>query len=135
VNKEDLRSLVDLYDDEIAHWDGELGRIFASLAAHGLLERTLIVLAADHGEMFLFFVPGLRAGRRVEAAVDNVDVVPTALDYLGIDAKEEKLDGESLRQAIEGHAGDGGAARLAFSAQGQLRGVTDGRYSALGYVQ
>ena len=50
---EDLRMLVDLYDDEIAYWDSELRPLFDGLDRRGLRQSTLIILAADHGEMFL----------------------------------------------------------------------------------
>jgi arylsulfatase A-like enzyme len=55
--------------------------------------------------------------------VDNLDVVPTLLDYLGISGAGLPLDGTSLRPVIEK---DRPVHRLAFGNQGDTRTVTDG---------
>lgn len=115
--------LIDLYDDEIAYWDTQLGTLFAELASRGVLEDTMIVLTADHGESFgrhgtlahcrtlfdaethvplVMWIPGV-GGRRMSARVENLDLVPTMLDYLGVPAAD--LDGTSLRGFIEGRSG------------------------------
>jgi len=39
-----------LYDGEVRYVDAELGRLFARLRSAGLLENTLVVVSADHGE-------------------------------------------------------------------------------------
>jgi arylsulfatase A-like enzyme len=39
----------DLYDGEVAFMDHELGRVISALRAKGLLEKTLVVVAGDHG--------------------------------------------------------------------------------------
>ena len=112
-------ALIDLYDAEIAFNDHHFGRLLDDLKARGLYDSSLIVLVADHGEEFLdhggwehgktlygeqLRVPlilklpgGASAGTRVEAAVGQVDVVPTILDLLGIQGAT--LDGESLLRA------------------------------------
>jgi arylsulfatase A-like enzyme len=149
VSEAELQHLVDLYDDEIAWFDEQLGRLFDALRARGLLENTVVVLAADHGEMFLahgavkhcrklydevirtplvFWVPHV-SGRRVTASVENLDVVPTVLDLLGVPATELHFDGRSLRAAIEGAPPSD--RHYAFSAQDELRSVTDGRYKLI----
>ncbi len=65
-------------------------------------------------------------GRRVDAPVENLDIVPTVLDYLGLASPE--LDGQSLRPWIEGRAA---AAQPVFSAQTLLRSVDDGRWKLI----
>lgn len=50
---EDLRqpgAYVDRYDAEIHHFDAELGRLLDGLRGRGLLDDTLLVVTADHGE-------------------------------------------------------------------------------------
>ena len=42
----------DCYDDCIRYMDGQLLAIFSHLARQGLLEHTLVVVTADHGESF-----------------------------------------------------------------------------------
>lgn len=94
------------YDGEIAYVDHVIGRLFDLLKAKGLLDRTLIVVAGDHGEalgekkeidhgLFLYDgtlkVPliircgeGLPAGLVVPSRVRLIDVMPTILDLLGM---------------------------------------------------
>jgi arylsulfatase A-like enzyme len=45
--------LRDLYDEEIAYTDREIGRLLERLEARGLARETLIVVVADHGEEFM----------------------------------------------------------------------------------
>jgi arylsulfatase A-like enzyme len=49
---QDLALGRDAYDSLIAHMDEYLGRLFDELARRGTLERTWVILAADHGESF-----------------------------------------------------------------------------------
>ncbi len=112
---DDLAKMVDLYDNEIAHVDRELGRLLAGLEARGLGAETLLVVTSDHGESldelyesegyafdhgeFLYDhqlqVPlivraprALRfaAGTRVARPTALTDLTPTILDACGIDA-------------------------------------------------
>jgi len=106
-----------LYDAEIAALDRELERLFAALRARGLLEHTVVIVTADHGEEFrdhggllhgtalfeesvriplIMTGPGLPAGRVVGERVSLVDVAPTLLDLLGLPA-EPRFEGRSLR--------------------------------------
>ncbi len=94
-----------LYDREIRYVDDELRRFVEGLEAAGRLDDTLLVVTSDHGEEFLehgiighgaapyeevlrvpllFRGPGVPAGRRVEAPVGLVDLMPTLLDLLGV---------------------------------------------------
>jgi len=43
---------VDFYDASLAHMDAQIGRLFDDLEQRGILEDTLIVVLADHGEEF-----------------------------------------------------------------------------------
>ncbi len=45
-----LAKMVDLYDNEVAHVDRELGRLLADLDRRGLGADTLVVVTSDHGE-------------------------------------------------------------------------------------
>ncbi len=104
---EDIRHLTDLYDDEVAFNDAQLGRLLDALAEKGLTENTLVVVLSDHGEEFwdhashghghrnlhreLTHVPwimkwpaGLSGGHRVEGLVRGIDVLPTLLDLTGL---------------------------------------------------
>jgi arylsulfatase A-like enzyme len=88
-----------------------------ALAARGLVEQTLIVLTADHGEEFLehggiahgqtlysealhvpvvIHVPGAaRGGARSDVLAQHVDILPTILAAAGVSVPPE-VDGTSL---------------------------------------
>ena len=144
---QDLADILDLYDEEILYFDQRFAELIQRLEDDALLDRTLVVFVSDHGEEFLehghiyhcrdltydtvlrtpliFWVPGLEEPKRSSALAQNLDVVPTILDFLGVDFKGLELDGESLRPAI-----DGGRSvhRYVFGVQRFARWVTDGRY-------
>lgn len=47
-----VRAEMDQYDDALAYLDQELGRLFAELDRRGVLDHTIVLLTADHGEEF-----------------------------------------------------------------------------------
>lgn len=111
------------YDGEIAFMDFYIGKIVERLREHGLSEKTLIILAGDHGEAFgekqekghgvfiyestmkiplIFYAPNnIPAGERIEARARLIDVMPTVLDLVDISLPEE-IQGISLLPFIEG---------------------------------
>ncbi len=113
----------DLYDGEVAFMDHELGRVVDALRAKGILDRTLIVIAGDHGEalgekeeldhgifiyeasmkvpLIFFADKRLPAGRIVDTNVRLIDIMPSVLDMLGIPVNPE-VQGTSLLPFIEG---------------------------------
>jgi arylsulfatase A-like enzyme len=150
ITPADLRYLVDLYDEEIAYFDGQLGRMLDELRRRGLLDTSVLIFVSDHGEEFLEHghikhcrtvfdssihtpmmvrIPGV-APRSVDAPVQNLDVVPTLLDLLGIDPAKLPFEGRSLRPLV-------GGGRLPatpawqFGMQGTLRSAADGRYKLI----
>ncbi len=142
------RHLSDLYDDEIHYLDGKLGELLAGLERSGRLDRTLVVLLSDHGEELLdhgnwghcrdlaystilatplvLAVPGQPAGER-RTPVENIDLVPTLLDLLGVPAAPPAFDGVSRRALIEHGDGAAPAAPLLFAVQGKMRAARDAR--------
>lgn len=143
----DLAQTIGLYDDEIAYFDDQFALLVERLESDGLLDRTLVAFVADHGEElydrgymghcydftwdssvrtpFVLWIPGLEKGWRTDALAQNLDLVPTLLDYLGIEALEYDLHGKSLRPLLE----DGNPVhRYVFGIQRYARWVTDGRY-------
>jgi arylsulfatase A-like enzyme len=122
----DVEHLIALYDGEITYWDHQLGLMFDRLAAEGLLENSIVIVTADHGQMFgehdkwvhrnslyeevlrvpLFIrYPGvLPAGKVVETPVSLVDILPTLLDITG-EPLPPDLDGLSLWPLIQDQPG------------------------------
>ena len=100
----------DLYSGEIAYTDSELGRLFDFLKGQDLLDRTLIVVTADHGEslgehgeethgVFLYDAtlhvplmiagPEVPAGKVIAAQVRSIDIMPTILAFLNVSPGQE----------------------------------------------
>jgi arylsulfatase A-like enzyme len=107
-----------LYDGEICYLDWRLGRLFDYLRAQLLLEDTVVVVTADHGECFgengyiwhafnlydsLIRVPLIvryprwfAQAKTDDSLVQSVDIAATLLDGLGLAAGEG--DGRSFLQ-------------------------------------
>jgi len=149
---EDLTHMIALYDDELAYFDHRFGELLAELRRRGLYDDTLIVFLSDHGESFLehddfthcrsvwesevhvplmLRVPGVAGPVVIDRAVANLDVAPTVLDYLEIDAAPYGFEGASLRPLIEGRAEPQGRPELVFSVIERWRSAADGRYKLI----
>ena len=53
IKDEDLRHMIALYDGEIRYVDEYIGKLWDRLKELNLLENTILIIAADHGEEFL----------------------------------------------------------------------------------
>ena len=103
VTKEDINHMIDLYDDVISYYDKQFGIFLNDLGKKGLLDNTIIVITSDHGEEFLehdhimhcrtlfntvtqvpfiIYLPTIEP-KDIRALVQNLDITPTLLDYLG----------------------------------------------------
>lgn len=110
------------YLAEIATMDREIQSLIDGLEARDLFERTVIVVVADHGEGFpgphdedshgfytyddtlriplIIAAPGALPGARVsQRLARQVDILPTVLDLLEVDAPDD-LDGVSLASEL-----------------------------------
>ena len=106
-----------LYDAEVAQNDRAFGELLDELEARGLVEDTAVIYLSDHGEEFaehgrwehglslyeevlrvplVMRLPGVPP-RRVEEPAQHVDLLPTLLAYLGIEAPP--TDGRDLLAA------------------------------------
>ena len=146
LDDDSLNHLVDLYDDEISYFDDQFAQLLDALRRRRLMDNTIIVVASDHGEDFLqehghvkhchtlyeavtrtplmMRIPGVERDRPIEVMVENVDIVPTIFDYLGLDVADLGLEGRSLRGAIER---DEPVHEFVFSLQDAMRSADDGR--------
>ena len=111
------------YDGEIAYMDHYVGRIVEELKEKKILDKTLIILAGDHGEAFgekeeidhgyfiydvtlrvpliLYSPEYLPEGKIVESRARLIDIMPTVLEMLKIPGSKE-IQGLSLLPYIEG---------------------------------
>jgi len=106
------------YLDEVRYWDHCLGDLIRFLQTRGLLDNSLVIVTADHGEEFLdhgLFYHGTSvyeelirvpliivdgssppaSGCVVNLNTRHLDLAPTILDYLGIEAPPD-FNGVSL---------------------------------------
>lgn len=115
------------YDAEIAYMDACLAHVFSRLEELRLMDETLLVITADHGEELdehgcwfdhhglyepnirvplILRLPGrIPAGLRVSGFTRMQDLAPTILDYAGLLDPALKFDGVSMRPLIENPCG------------------------------
>ncbi|HEY0514435.1 MAG TPA: sulfatase [Thermoanaerobaculia bacterium] len=139
LTERDVRHLNALYDAAVQGSDHSIGALVEGLRAAGRLGRTIVVVAADHGEElyqhnhYLYHscsvyqtalhvplgisAPGLiAAGTRVPQTVELIDVLPTLLDLVGV-APPAEQHGKSLVPYLA-RPGAAGRGRPAFSEYG-----------------
>jgi len=111
------------YDGEIAYADAQFGRLLEALREDPSWNRTLLIVAGDHGEglhehgerwhsllvyettqrvPLIIRAPGASPSR-VKEPVHLADLMPTVLDLVGVN-QPGPLRGTSLRPALEGRA-------------------------------
>jgi arylsulfatase A-like enzyme len=99
----EIGHLLELYDGEIRTWDEAFGELLRELEGADLLDDTIVVIAADHGEEFLehgklthgeqlyeetirvpliVVGPGIPAERRSDLA-QHIDLLPTIAALMG----------------------------------------------------
>lgn len=130
MDQADWDKLVALYDGEIAYLDEHIGRMMDRLEAQGILDDTIVVVTADHGELFgehdlayhfkalteeethvplvIRYPRGLPSGQRVPGAVELNDILPTVLELAEI-RTDVPMDGNSLVAAARSGQADDSA--------------------------
>jgi arylsulfatase A-like enzyme len=122
MSEDELRLMIDLYDAELRHADEAIGSLLEEITRIGLLDNTLVIVTADHGDEFLehgsvahspklydellhvpliFYAPEIDKGKIIDDLVSLLDLAPTIVDVLGIKKPEQWL-GESLLPLIKG---------------------------------
>jgi choline-sulfatase len=116
------------YYSSLSFLDRQVGRVLDAVDSSGLADKTLVVFLGDNGYMLgehgrfekhCFYEPAVRVpllmrwsghlprGRRVDGMVELVDVFPTILDLLGVEAPSS-LHGRSLVPLIHREPGAAG---------------------------
>jgi arylsulfatase A-like enzyme len=119
VDISDKDIAIKLYGAEVEYVDDSLGKVFNVIEKQGLMENTLIIITADHGEEhfehgkyghgkshfkpvlavpMLVFGPGLIPAK-CSYPVDLTDIMPTILAYTGIDYENETA-GENMLELV-----------------------------------
>lgn len=122
----DARAMVAEYAAGITWTDHQLGRFLDGLRERELMDETLLVITADHGEtlhehsntfnhglsvydseshipLLLRFPGGAFAGTEVEDLVSNIDVLPTLLGLMDLGAPKG-IEGIDMGRTLRGEA-------------------------------
>ncbi|MEE8311414.1 MAG: sulfatase [Candidatus Binatia bacterium] len=120
---DDLAAFMADYDAAIHRADRGVAKLLELLERHGVADRTVIVLTADHGEEFLehgrcshiralyrevvrvpliVHVPGVAAGRVAGVVPASVAIAPTVLEIVTDGNGASELSGPSLAPALLG---------------------------------
>jgi len=115
------------YDGEISYVDQQVETLFHTMRERNLWNDTLTIVLSDHGEimcehpgefdheglydavvrapLFVRFPRDEHAGKRIPGIAANLDVMPTALELLGVDPPAT-VEGRSLLPLIRGETAD-----------------------------
>jgi arylsulfatase A-like enzyme len=120
MTNDDWDILTGLYDTELAYVDMRLGQLYDYLAQSGLLDNTILIITADHGEnlgdhglmdhqycvydtlvhvpLIIRYPASFPAGHRETALVQTLDLFPTIAKLLGRhnEPSLSNLQGQSL---------------------------------------
>lgn len=124
LTQDDIDYLRDLYDEQVMSVDSMIGKFLNSLSKK-ILDKTIIVIFSEHGEMFakhgrfgragairgtfydevvhvplIIKIPHFR-GKRIQGLTQLIDILPTLLDILNI-PYFEKIQGKSLLPLVNG---------------------------------
>jgi choline-sulfatase len=123
INQEKLQFLLDKYDGNLLWADWLVEQIIESFKEYELYDKSLVIVTADHGEAFrehgklmhnstvyneMIKIPLIikfpyykKPGKKViNAQVENIDIMPTVLEFLQIDYSNLSIQGKSLMPLV-----------------------------------
>jgi len=128
-----VKAMTAAYYAKVTMVDDNVGRLLAKLRELGLAENTLIVFTADHGNMLgdlnrwfkgaMYesstripllmkappaspFATQFNRGSVITNIVENIDVMPTLCEMLGVPLPQQGIQGRSLTALVAGKAAD-----------------------------
>lgn len=83
---------LDFYDDSILEFDQSMKFFYGELEIRGLINDSIIIIASDHGQNkttnkrlpLIIRFPGGEFQKRLTDNIQNLDIAPTIIDYLGL---------------------------------------------------
>ena len=125
ISEKDLKLLIDLYDAEIRQVDAQVGFFLDELGKIGILDETLIIITADHGEEFfehgafghakqhlydellhvplIIYAPCIGENIIINEQVELLSIAPIIVDILGLKRELDNFMGKSLLPLINGN--------------------------------
>lgn len=121
LTDEDVNDLLKLYDGEIRFTDHYIGELLNNLEQWGILDETIVIITADHGEAFgeherfghhpylydellrvplIVYAPGYESCS-IDQQVSLLDISPSLYDMLGMDTPEA-VQGRSFEPLLRG---------------------------------
>lgn len=122
----EIRRSMDVYDQDVTAVDAAIGRLLDDLRKRNVLDKTVVVLHADHGQslaehdyfghgrylydevlripMIVRYPPSVPVGKRVREQARNIDILPTILDLASTDPPPGR-QGRTLVPSMKGAAG------------------------------
>jgi arylsulfatase A-like enzyme len=124
ITDEVMKGLDITYCAEVSCIDRQIGMIMNHLERLNLLDKTVVIISADHGELLgergfighgrylvddlirvplIFFSESrdiFKGGKRISELVEEVDIAPTVMDICAVDPVQE-IDGNSLLDILE----------------------------------
>jgi arylsulfatase A-like enzyme len=120
----DIEYVIAQYDGAAAYLDACLAGLFGELRRLGILDDTIVVVNADHGEtldehecwfdhhglydvtlhvpLLIRYPARMPAGRRIGGYVTHKDLVPTLLELAAIEYEPDAFEGRSLLRIVDG---------------------------------
>ena len=136
LTPEQLQSEIDAYDGSINYVDDQIKALFGELEQRGLLENTIVVVTADHGESLgehgllqhsaslyrqeihvplIVWGAGVPAGKEIDTPVSTIALPSTILDLLG--ANDGTFPAQPLTLLFDGNVPAGWAQPISEVAQ------------------
>lgn len=152
ADDEAIRHIRRRYATLITMSDRWIGKILDVLDRHQLWNDTMVILTTDHGHMLgekgwmaknympsyneifkiplMIAYPGIEKSSRCSALTQNIDLMPTLLDFYGIDPStcRNKLHGQSLIPYITGTKSSE-REYVIYGTFGRQVNICDGRYT------
>ncbi len=123
IDESKWQEIISYYMALVSHVDDCVGQIIKTLEDENLIDSTIIVFTSDHGEylgdhgmiqkgmpghdcisrvpLLISYPPLIKANKKVLSLTESVDIVPTILDYCGVQIPTF-VQGKSLRDVISG---------------------------------
>ncbi len=118
----DIRKITSLYNAFVTITDKLVGQLIQNLENAGFGENTLLLFTSDHGDMLgshglynkaqlyeeavrvplIIKGPGIEPGVNTGQIAQTIDLMPTVLDYCGLNYDYKSADGQSLYPVIKG---------------------------------